>query len=124
MIEQEAVKVRGDGSLRLLAATAARVRGRLTVVVVLLVARVGVSLAVPALLATAVHAALNRADVAGATATLGLFIAGGGVLEVTLAMVGVSTMGVAGVWLQTRTVGHLLALGSRSPLSPGRPPPG
>ncbi|GAA4197376.1 hypothetical protein GCM10022252_46210 [Streptosporangium oxazolinicum] len=119
MSEQETAKARGDGSLRLLAATAARVRGRLAVVAVLLVARVGATLAAPALLAAAVEAALNRADVTWPVTALGLLAVGGGTLEVALAVLGVSTVGVAGVWLQTRTVRHLLALGPRSPLSPG-----
>ncbi len=108
-----------DGSTGLLLATAAQIRGRLALIVTLLVARVVITLAIPALLATAVDAAGRGSDVTWPVSMLGAATVASGLLEIALSLTGAATGGRAGAWLQTRAVGRLLTLGSRSPLGAG-----
>ncbi|WP_367319236.1 ABC transporter ATP-binding protein [Streptomyces sp. HUAS ZL42] len=107
------------GSRELLLSTAQRIRGPLTAIVVMMAGSAVLTLATPALLASAVAVALEGGDIVRPATLLGLAIVVGGLLEAVLALLGASAAGRAGVWLQTRTVRHLLTLGSRSPLPPG-----
>ncbi|WP_416975461.1 ABC transporter ATP-binding protein [Streptomyces sp. 4F14] len=108
-----------DASRALLLSTAARVRGPLAALVALMVTRALLGLATPTLLAAAVKAALDGGDAARPVTLLGAAVLTAGLLDVTTAPLGASAVGRAGAWLQTRTVGHLLAFGHRSTLPPG-----
>ncbi|MFJ5260156.1 ABC transporter ATP-binding protein [Streptomyces sp. NPDC088387] len=108
-----------DGSRALLLSTAVRVRGRLAVLVTLMVTRTLLGLATPALLAASVKAALDGGEAVRPVALLGAAVVASGLLDATTAPLSASVVGRAGARLQSRAVGHLLTFGTRPSLPPG-----
>lgn len=103
----------------LLLRTAAHVRGRLVLLVVLLAVRTAVGLATPALLAAAIGAALRNSGESRPLLLLGSAVVVGAVSEAGLAPVAAGVAGRGTAWVQTRVVEHVLALGSRATVSAG-----
>ena len=104
---------------RLLFATAARGKGRLSAILILLVVQGGASLAIPALLAAAVGAAVARAGVGRWVGLLGLVITASALTEAAVGVLASSSIGQGTAWLQVRTVRQLLRQGTRSSLAAG-----
>ncbi|MDT3727636.1 ABC transporter ATP-binding protein [Streptomyces sp. DSM 41972] len=97
----------------LMLAAARHTRGRITLLTVLLCARTGITLAVPALLAAAVNAVLSGSDVTRPALAWAAVVATGAVCDVLMAPLGASCAALGGRWLRLRTVRHLLGLGAR-----------
>lgn len=97
----------------LMLATARHARGRIGLLTALMLARTGVTLALPALLAVAVNAVLNGSDVTRPAALWAAAVTAGAVCDVLMAPVGAACAALGGRWLRMRTVRHLLGLGGR-----------
>ncbi|WP_053693143.1 ABC transporter ATP-binding protein [Streptomyces sp. WM6372] len=100
-------------------AALAPVRLRLAVLGVLLTARISVGVALPALLATAVGAVLDRTDVRGPAALLAAVLVAGALCEAAAGPLASSANATGTHRLRMLTVRHLLALGPRSPHAVG-----
>ncbi|MFF7636470.1 ABC transporter ATP-binding protein [Kitasatospora sp. NPDC008050] len=98
---------------------ARRTRGRLTLLVVLMVLRTAVSLAAPALLAMAVNGMLRGRLAAGPTAGWAALTAAAAVCDTLTVPLGTSCAAHGTRWLRLRTTRHLLGLGARQPLPAG-----
>ncbi|GIE75538.1 ABC transporter ATP-binding protein [Actinoplanes philippinensis] len=111
---------------RLIRAVAARTPGRLSLLALMLLLRLALGLAAPALLAAALHdltAGPGRPDqldrLGGPVAALAWTVAVLAATELIMGMLSATMVASSAVWLQTRVVGHLLRLGDRMPLAPG-----
>jgi ATP-binding cassette subfamily B protein len=108
-----------DGAWALLLGSARQVRGRLTVLAVLMLTWAAVRLAGPALLATAVNDVLTGTGAGRAALLFAAALLGGAVLETLLAPLAAGGAARATRWLRMRSARHFLGLGARPPLPAG-----
>jgi len=113
---------------KLIRAVAARSPGRLSLLGLMLLLRLALGLAAPALLAAALHdltAGPGPGDpdhldwLGGPVAALAWTVLILGATELIMGLISATMNASNAVWLQTRVVGHLLRLGDRAPLAPG-----